>query len=116
MKHKIGLAIACLHISAVLYLIAGVLMFALLMAHDEMGLGPPFAIGLLVFSLALIAGIEFVVYGLHKRKFWAWVAGICLFGLYVPSLYLPLGALGLWSLLDRGSRVEFGVGERVSPE
>ena len=108
MQHKIGLATVCLHISAVLYLIIGLLGFPLFMADD--GVGLPFAIALLIFCLVLIAGIEIVVYGLHRRKFWAWVAGLCIFGVYVPSLFLPLGALGLWGLLDSGSRTEFGVG------
>jgi hypothetical protein len=121
MRHKIGLATTCLHISAVLYLIVGVLMFPLFMADDDTGLGLPFAVGMFVFCLALIAGIEFVVYGLHRRKFWAWVAGLCIFGVYAPSLFFPLGVLGLWGLLDSGSLAEFGVGggagraERVAP-
>jgi|SRR5713226_7521696 len=111
MRHKIGLAVACLHISAVLYLIVGILIFFLFTRDgDETGLGMVFAIGALLFCLALIAGIEFVVYGLCNRKFWAWVAGLCIFGVYVPSLFFPLGALGLWGLLDSGSRAAFGVG------
>lgn len=109
MQHRIGLATTCLHISAVLYLIVGVLMFPLFMADDESGLGMVFAIVLFALCLALITGIEVVAYGLRRRKFWAWVAGLCIFGLYTPSLFLPLGALGLWGLLDRGSRAEFGM-------
>ena len=109
MGHKIGLATACLHISAVLYLALGALMFPLFMHDDETGYGLVIAGGFFVFCLILIAGIELVVYGLHRRKFWAWVAGLCIFGLYAPSLFFPLGALGLWGLLDRGSRAEFGI-------
>jgi catechol 2,3-dioxygenase-like lactoylglutathione lyase family enzyme len=73
-------------------------------------------VGVLVFSLALVAGIELVALGLRRRRFWAWVAGLCIFGVYAPSLFLPLGALGLWGLLDAGSRRAFGVGHgrRVS--
>jgi hypothetical protein len=62
-----------------------------------------------LFCIALIVGIEFVAAGLRRRALWAWVAGLCIFGLYVPSLFLPLGALGLWGLLGEGSRREFGV-------
>ncbi|MFN7892004.1 MAG: hypothetical protein ACK5OC_17050 [Pirellula sp.] len=109
-RHKIGLATVSLHISAALYVIVGLLLFALFMSDDETGIGLPFAVFLLLLCLALATGIEFVVYGLHRRKFWAWVAGICIFGIYVPSLFLPLGALGLWGLLDSLSRKEFGVG------
>lgn len=78
------MAIVCLHISAVLYILVGV--------------------------LALAAGIEFVFVGLRRRKRWDWIAGLCVFGIYLPSLFLPLGAFGLWGLLDGGSRKEFGVG------
>lgn len=113
-RHKIGLAAVCLHISAALYVIVGLLMFPLFMSDDETGLGLPLAIVMLLVCLALAAGIEFVVYGLHRRKFWAWVAGLCIFGLYAPSLFLPLGALGLWGLLDSSSRAEFGVGNSGS--
>lgn len=112
MRHRIGLATACLHISAVLYLLIGVGFFVLFMAMPEgtMLLQVPLAVGMLVFCLILVVGIEFVVAGLHRRRFWAWVAGLCIFGIYVPSAFLPLGALGLWGLLDAGSREEFGVG------
>jgi hypothetical protein len=109
MGHKIGLATTCLHISAVLYLVLGALMFPLFTHDDETGYGSVIAAGFFVFCLILVAGIELVVYGLHRRKFWAWVAGLCIFGLYAPSLFFPLGALGLWGLLDKGSRAEFGI-------
>jgi len=109
MPHRIGVAIGCLHISAVLYLLIGMLMFLLLVAVDESGGGTPVAMLLLLFCLAMAVGIELVVSGLRRRKFWAWVAGIILFGLYVPSLFLPLGAFGLWGLLDEGSRARFRI-------
>ena len=113
-QHKLGRATACLHISAAVYIIAGLALFALLMFDDKSGLGFPFAVGVLLLCLALACGIEFVVYGLRRRKFWAWVAGLCIFGFYVPTLFLPLGVIGLWGLLDSGSRAEFGVGNRHS--
>ena len=63
------------------------------------------------------AGSEFVVYGLRRRKFWAWVAGLIIFVMCLPlgALGLPLGALGLWGLLDSGSRREFGVNGGTGP-
>lgn len=105
------MAVVCLHISAGLYLLLGLLAVPLFVADDPDGIGRPFAVGLFVCCLALIAGIEFVAYGLSRRKFWAWVAGVCIFAIYAPSLFFPLGALGLWGLLDAGSRAEFGVGD-----
>ena len=115
MRHKIGLTIVSLHISAALYVIVGVLMLLLFSGEDETGLGLPLAIGMCVLCLALAAGVEVVVFGLHQRKFWAWVAGLCICGTYVPSLFLPLGALGLWGLLDSDSRAEFTVGTGGGP-
>lgn len=109
MGHKIRLAIVCLHISAGLYLLVGPLLF-LLLEGDDTKLRLAIGAGMFIFCLILVAGIELVVYGLLRRKFWAWVAGLCIFGLYLPSLFLPLGALGFWGLLDSGSRREFGVG------
>jgi hypothetical protein len=70
---------------------------------------------MLVTCVALAIGIEVVAFGLRRRKFWAWVAGLCIFGLYLPSLFLPLGALGLWGLLAPGSRAAFGIGGFSSP-
>jgi hypothetical protein len=113
MRHKLGLATACLHVSAVLYLIVGIWLLVIV-ADTDVGL--PVGVALLVVCLGLIAGIELVVSGLGRRRFWAWVAGLCIFGLYVPSLFFPLGALGLWGLLDTGTRAEFGVDGGSNPE
>ena len=109
MKHKIGLAHVCLQVSALLYLLVGLLMMAL-STDPEAEIDSRLAVGILVLCLVVIVGIEIVAYGLHRRKFWAWVAGLCIFAIYLPSLFLPLGALGFWGLLDRGSRSAFGVG------
>lgn len=106
-SHRIGMAIVCLHISAVLYVLVGLLMFPLL--ADEEG-GRTMAIAMFAFCVACAIGAEVVAWGLWRRKFWAWVAGLCVFGLYTSSLFLPVGAFGLWGLLDEGSRAEFGVG------
>jgi hypothetical protein len=110
MRHRIGLATACLHISAVLYVIIGFGMLLLTKVYKDEGLGLGAAIAMLVFCLVLAIGIEIVAYWLHQRKFWAWIAGLCIFGMYATSIFLPLGALGLWGLLAEGSRAEFGVG------
>ena len=118
MQHRIGLAVVCLHISAALYVLLG-LAFPLFLADDRSGVGLPIALGFFAFCVALAVGIELVVYGLGRRKLWAWIAGLCIFGMYVPSLFFPLGALGLWGLLDNGSRAAFGIGvprSRTEPE
>jgi hypothetical protein len=111
LRHRIGMAIACLHISAVLYLVVGLAMFPLLAGEDDSATAMASAWFLL--CLMMTVGVEFTVYGLKRRRFWGWVAGICIFAMYLPSLFLPLGALGLWGLLDEGSRRQFGVGSRI---
>lgn len=110
MAHRIGMSIVCLHISAVLYGIVGVGMMTLIvLTNQEDAARTLVGVVLLVFCLLLSVGVEAVVYGLKRRRFWAWVAALCIFGVFVPSVFLPLGALGLWGLLDRDSRQEFGV-------
>ena len=120
MQHRITMATVCLHLSAVLYAIIAigiVPFFAMLSDLDKQSGNPPppelaemmsvMGIFMAVLCVALIIGIEFVAAGLRKRRFWAWVAGLCIFGLYLPSIFFPLGALGMWGLLDEGSRAEF---------
>jgi len=111
MRHKLGLAIVCLHISAVLYVLVGGFFIALVtVLDDEMKLPMAVGVGGVLLCLALAAGVEFVAFGLRRRRFWAWAAGLCIFGIYMPSIFLPLGVLGLWGLLDSGSRAECGLG------
>ncbi|MCC6908570.1 MAG: hypothetical protein IT430_11550 [Phycisphaerales bacterium] len=112
MTHKLTMANVCLHISAAVYaLFAGLMWsFSEVIFEDDPEYAGVVGAALSVFCIALIIGIEFVAWGIRRRKFWAWIAGLCIFGIYLPSLFLPLGAFGLWGLLDRGSRAEFGVG------
>ena len=107
--HRIGLALGCLHVSTGLYVLLGVCLL-LISADGPAGLPPAVGVPLAAFSLAIGAGVEVVAAGPRRRKFWAWVAGLCVFGTYATSLFLPLGVLGLWGLLDEGSRAAFGVG------
>ncbi|HKB03910.1 MAG TPA: hypothetical protein VKD90_16935 [Gemmataceae bacterium] len=109
MPHRIGLAIACLHVSAALYLLVGALMFSPYLLSDT-GPSLPAAIALAALCLGLSAAAEVIAAGLRRRRLWAWIAGLCVFGMYLPSMFLPLGAVGLWGLLDAGSRAQFGIG------
>lgn len=85
-----------------------------IIVDSRAGEGLPIAFCASSFFVAIVAGIECVVSGLSRGRLWAWIAGLCIFGLHVPSLFLPLGVLGLWGLLDGGSRAECGVGQRAS--
>ncbi len=44
---------------------------------------------------------------LEQRRFWAWVAAIVFFSLMLDTWFFPLGVLGLWGLLTKGTRAEF---------
>ncbi len=55
-----------------------------------------------------------VARGLRRRRYWAWVAGVCILTLYIPTVFLPLGAVGLWALLTPATRALFGVGPLTS--
>jgi hypothetical protein len=104
MPSKLWLAIVCFRISALIYIALGFLVFALL-ADEQTAVGVVGAMLCWGFGI----GIEVVIWGLRQQSFWAWIAGLCLCGLYIPSLFLPLGALALWGLLDGESLTAFGV-------
>ena len=57
----------------------------------------------------LVGVLELIAHGVAKRRFWGWVAAMCVFGSYIPSLFLPIAALGLWGLLVPGTRSAFGI-------
>ena len=114
MKHKVNLALISLHALAVIYLLIGVaFVLFLAMTSDPDSFAFMLTIGVVtaVVCSAVAFGIEVVAYGVSRRKFWGWVAGLCVFGLFLMSIFLPLAALGLWGLLDAGSRAAFGIGQ-----
>ena len=60
-----------------------------------------------LFSIAIVIFVEIVIKSLKNNKFWAWVAGLIICGLYVPSLFIILGIIGLVGLLDKDVRKDF---------
>jgi hypothetical protein len=109
MKHRIGLAVASLHIIAALSLLVLVLLACL--CGDDAIFGPP----ALFFSPFLVLPAicsELTVAGLHKRRHWARQLGIGLFGPSLISPLFPLGIMGLMGLCDTNSRAEFGIAMR----
>jgi hypothetical protein len=116
MTHKIKFATVVLSISSVVYVLIGLFLFALSFSAATQNKSSTVVLNVILGTiiLALAAGVEFVRRGIIQRKFWAWVAGLCIFGLYMPSIFFPLGVSGLWGLLAKGSREEFGVGVTLS--
>ena len=66
-----------------------------------MGLGEVIIIAFIgCFSLLLGVGVEVVIWNIKKGKNWAWITGLCIAGIYIPSGFLPLGIIALLGLLD----------------
>ena len=102
-KSRVLVALVSLHVMAAFMLfaipVAGLLDFI-------GGSYDPYTAGIAAHYAVLcgiIAGcIELVAYAIHRRWLLGWVAGFILF-----VFWLPLGAIGLWGLLAKGSRAEF---------
>ncbi len=119
MVSKINRAVICLRISQAIYgLLAAIVAVIIFwgwgsISDDQEGK----TIGLItmVITFFMLAGvavfIHFVIRDLRLKKFWAWVAAICLFGLYLTSIFFPLGLLGFIFLLSESTRKEFGMGK-----
>lgn len=115
--HRLGMAIACLRLLAILNLAISAASFVpgFLEVEHLPHLGARMRIAVAVIYLATAVAQEVAVQGIKRRRFWAWVLGLSLLVLALSTFYsFPLAALGLWGLLDRGSRKEFGL--PISPE
>ena len=116
-KSRVNVALWCIHISAVLYLIVGVgipFLFAWLNAEFPEEEPEPLGTiggGIFIFGicLAMIIVVELIASSLRRVSFKGWVAALILFAIYTASLYLPLGVVGLWALLSAGTREQFGI-------
>lgn len=110
---KLKYATIALHISAGLYVLLGCacivlgLTIMLIPSDTQFELsneGFGFFIFMMVYAFFIFAFavfVEIIVHYLHKKKYWAWIAGIIIGGMYLPSLFLPLGVLIFIGLLDK---------------
>ena len=106
------LATLSLHISAVLYLVCGALLALVPLAWDpettgEYALRSGVTWFLAVLCVALAALAWAAVRGLRRARRWAFRTALVLFLFYLPSIFLPLGAVGLFGLLSEGTRARF---------
>lgn len=113
---RLRLTVVCLHISAGLYVLValGAVLVPLLLIPslppEEAAAAGIFVIFGLFFALICIGlaiGVELVTWHLTKLRYWAWITAIVICAFYLTSLFLPLGALGLWGLLDAGTQAAF---------
>lgn len=104
MTKKLTNALIVLRISAVIYYILGILFLLGTLTAKTID-------SRLIFFVAPILGcgifIEFIIRDLKKRKLWAWMAGIILLSIYLPSAFLPLGVIGLRGLFSKETREVF---------
>ena len=109
MKNRTRMAIVCLHLSAMLYVFLFAVGIYLMWLIPDIQENDPYAyyLALILIPLGLTLAIisEWVARGLRQQKFWAWIAGLFIF-----ILFLPIGVFGLWGLLAQGSRQSFGIG------
>ena len=103
MNPKLNKTIIILHISAVIYFLLGIAFLTILPKYVYIA-GASFVA---LFSIGIGVFVEIVVNGLKNNKFWAWVAGLIICGLYVPSFFIILGIIGLIGLLDKDVRKDF---------
>ena len=111
------LATISLHISAVLYIVAGALLAMVPFTWDPtttveytLRSSVTWFLAALSIGLALLAHV--LIRALRQRKRWAWVTATVLFSLYLPSAFLPLGAVGLFGLMSEGTRARFPAARR----
>jgi len=105
MNPKLNKTIIVLHISAVIYFLLGIALLTLTILPRYIPYGALLLIALV--SIAIGVFVEIIIKGLKDNKFWAWVAGLIISGLYVPSLFIILGIIGLIGLLDKEVRKDF---------
>ena len=106
--------LVCLRISSVLYVLLALgSVFACSVASfegetevDAIILRVTLAL-LGVFSLVVGVFVEVVIRALKRRKYWSWIAGICLSALYISSIFMILGIIMLINLLKDKSRTFF---------
>lgn len=109
MNNRINKALVRLHISALLYVLLGLgfyFLFSLLAEGDREAMAAGVVIAIVCCALAVV--VEIIAWEIRRRYYWAWIAGVGTFALYVPSIFMPLGILGVWWLMDDRSRAEFG--------
>jgi hypothetical protein len=106
-KHRLTMALVCLHIAALL-LLGVTLAIPTLLMRGHAGTTEFVIFG--AFGLGF-AGVHWLIaWGITRRYYWAWICGIIVFAIYATSILFILGGFGLWGLLNEGSRAQFRQG------
>ena len=107
MNPKLKKTIIVLHISAILYFLAGIGSFALLIYLSKEVLVSYILSVVTAFSIIIGIFVEIVVSELKEGKLWAWVAAVILCMTYLLSIFIILGIIGLVGLLHEDVRNDF---------
>ena len=112
LPNRLKMTIVCFHISTALYVLLG-LGFLLILVNIPpdpdlpRSFGPIVGVIVLILCLVFAAGVEVMVWGLKKLKYWAWIMAIVNCAFYISSIFFILGGLGLWGLLDSETQAAF---------
>ncbi len=110
MSKNISRAIACLRIIEGFYIFIALGFFSMILflvtEDSPQKIGLVFFIISFLIMMGLVIFLGYIVKDLRRKKFWAWVAGVCIFGLCLPTIFLPIGILGLFWLLKPEVRHE----------
>ena len=66
---------------------------------------PILSLLMIMFGIGMITAwaifVEIVIKGLKNGKKWAWIMGIVISAIQIPSIFIVLGIIGLITLLDK---------------
>ncbi len=99
-KLRIKTSIVCLRIASVIYfIIAAFSLISLGLISEISDVAIITASAIFTFGFGIGLFLEIIIRDLKHQRYWAWVAGIIVFGMFIPSLFFILGILGLINLL-----------------
>ncbi|MCS4509528.1 hypothetical protein [Xylophilus ampelinus] len=110
---RIGFAANCMEIAGYIQFPCAFLLGLVLVsngAHSLVAL-TGFLLGIGLATASVLAG-RWLRHGRSRR----WIASLMLCTVYLFSLFLPLGALGLWALLSASTRAQFFKSNEPPPE
>ncbi|WP_205410165.1 hypothetical protein [Acetivibrio cellulolyticus] len=105
-------AIICIRIASIIYFLIAVLLvvFGFFLKEDLL-----IFILYSVFILPMVFWCEITILGLKKTKYWAWVSSIIMFAIFIPSLFIIMGIIGIKTMLSEPVRNQFfGIKEQQS--
>ena len=107
MNSKLKPAIIVLRINSVIYfcIAAFLLLLTIVLKILVSETLPILSLLMIMFGIGMITAwaifVEIVIKGLKNGKKWAWIMGIVISAILIPSIFIVLGIIGLITLLDK---------------